>query len=357
MVSPLQMAIMAAALANGGKVPNPSLIQDTSSPAWAADLSSNGAFAVEIETVRRGLLENVNGSQRTGTKARSEKHAIAGITGTTQNWRRVENRKVAENSGWFVGFAPYDEPTLAFAIFVENVKSGGHDAAPIAKRIVDEVLALPADGTGQVGPVEVPLGKTAAKSIEELKELAREFREKAAQMEKAGVPPALVEPDLNSNPDDAKRWQWLQKLGDLQALPKGTQAVSSSLNGERFPRTSTFTFAAPREEVRAWLSGSRGYWRYNRGVQRILDLRPKGSTLGTSVSADMAAMSGATADWISGPAEGGLLSEWPPAGRVTAICSSANLRHCAVSVALDSGSLVRVTIEATANPSRILIAD
>jgi penicillin-binding protein 2 len=43
---------------------------------------------------------------------------------------------------WFVSFAPYDQPRLAVCIMVENGKAGGTVCAPIAKRIIDEILSI-----------------------------------------------------------------------------------------------------------------------------------------------------------------------------------------------------------------------
>lgn len=154
LASPLQMAVLAATLANRGKVPEPSLLPKNGENTWRADLSAEGLAAAEIEKLREGMRLVVHGENGTGKAAKSEKVVISGKTGTAQNWRRIDGIKVEDNHAWFIGFAPYDKPTLAFAILKQGAKSGGGDCAPIAKRLVEEALALPADGSGKVQPVE-----------------------------------------------------------------------------------------------------------------------------------------------------------------------------------------------------------
>lgn len=92
----------------------------------------------------------VNGAHSTGSHAQSNQVVIAGTTDTAQFWRTVKGMQVEDNRTWFIGFAPFENPKLAFVILKEGGKSGGGDCAPIAKRIVEETLALPADGSGEI---------------------------------------------------------------------------------------------------------------------------------------------------------------------------------------------------------------
>ena len=155
LTTPLQLAILAATVGNGGKVPQPSLLKVTATTRWRADLPAEGLPASQIEQVREGMRLIVNGTAGTGKAAKSDKVTIAGKTGTAQYWKKgADGATVTDNRTWFIGFAPYENPTLAFAILKEGGKSGGRDCAPIAKRIVEEALALPADGSGEVLPVE-----------------------------------------------------------------------------------------------------------------------------------------------------------------------------------------------------------
>ncbi|MFV1996029.1 MAG: penicillin-binding transpeptidase domain-containing protein, partial [Verrucomicrobiales bacterium] len=64
---------------------------------------------------------------------------ISGKTGTAQAFLPSGKK---DNNAWFVGFAPFDEPELAICVMVQNGKSGGGVAAPIAAKIIEESLAI-----------------------------------------------------------------------------------------------------------------------------------------------------------------------------------------------------------------------
>lgn len=165
LATPLQLAVLAATVANAGKVPQPRLFGNSAKTEWRADLIADGSSAAQIEQLREGMRLVVNGESGAGKLAHSDKVVIAGKTATAQHWRRGEdNKKEVDNHAWFIGFAPFENPTLAFAILKQGGKSGGGDCAPIAKRIVEEILALPADGSGEVLPVEDEVGAAHAKS-------------------------------------------------------------------------------------------------------------------------------------------------------------------------------------------------
>jgi cell division protein FtsI/penicillin-binding protein 2/beta-lactamase regulating signal transducer with metallopeptidase domain len=154
LATPLQLAVLAATVGNNGKVPQPSLMRKASATAWRADLVYEGLDVPQLEILRDAMRLVVNGDNGTGKAARSDRVVIAGRTGNAQNWRIVDKKRVEDNNAWFIGFAPFDKPTLAFAILKNGGMSGGSDCAPIAKRIVEEALTLPADGSGEVLPVE-----------------------------------------------------------------------------------------------------------------------------------------------------------------------------------------------------------
>ncbi len=82
--------------------------------------------------VKEGMYLVVNGS---GTAAgiKSKDIAIAGKTGTAQNPH-------GKDHAWFICFAPYNDPKIAIAVFVENVGFGATYAAPIAKKMVEAYL-------------------------------------------------------------------------------------------------------------------------------------------------------------------------------------------------------------------------
>lgn len=163
LVTPLQMTVLAATVGNSGRVPIPHLTLEEK-PLWRTNLTEEGLPEAQIETLREGMRLAVNGDSGTGKAAKSDKVVIAVKTGTAQNWRRIDDKRVEDNHAWFIGFAPFDQPTLAFAILKQGGKSGGGDCGPIAKRIVEEALALPADGSGEVKPVGDAAGDASEKA-------------------------------------------------------------------------------------------------------------------------------------------------------------------------------------------------
>jgi cell division protein FtsI/penicillin-binding protein 2/N-acetylmuramoyl-L-alanine amidase len=152
--TPLQLAVLAATIGNAGQAPGPRLVAPSSPAKWRADLVRDGLDPKGIERIGKGMWMTVNEEGGSGGKARSTVTQIAGRTGTAQFLRKG----VVDNHCWFIGFAPFEKPTLAFAVLVQGGKSGGGVCAPIAKRIVEETLALPADGSGKDDPVEEQAG-------------------------------------------------------------------------------------------------------------------------------------------------------------------------------------------------------
>jgi len=153
LVSPLQMAVVAASVANGGTVYYPRLVEKVvtqdgtvllQEPAKVrADLKTDaGLTAADIERVRRGMWEVVNEGGGTGGRARSKDIQVAGKTGTAQNWIVRDGRRVQDNLVWFVSFAPYDNPKYAICVMVEGGEAGGRVAAPIAGEIYKQALAI-----------------------------------------------------------------------------------------------------------------------------------------------------------------------------------------------------------------------
>ena len=165
LLSPLHLGILAATVANGGKVPQPSLVKKQGATPWRVDLADQGVTADSMELLRQGMRAVVNDPAGTGQSAKSDKAVIAAKTGTAQ-WKLTSNQKL----GLMIGFAPYDQPQLAFAVIYEGrsgeAVSGGALCGPVVKRIVEETLALPADGSGAVLPVEDDIGKAREKLLQ-----------------------------------------------------------------------------------------------------------------------------------------------------------------------------------------------
>lgn len=138
-VTPLQMAMVAAAVGNGGEVMQPYLVAKTLAP----DLSTlsttkphslGRAVQPDIAAELTQMMEAVV-TGGTGTAAQIPGVAVAGKTGT------AENVPGQPTHAWFIGFAPAQNPRVAVAVLVEHGGIGGQTSAPIARQVMQAVLA------------------------------------------------------------------------------------------------------------------------------------------------------------------------------------------------------------------------
>jgi penicillin-binding protein 2 len=154
-VTLLQMATLYAAIANGGKLWLPQLVERVESPEgktleeFAPRVRRELAVAPEtLATVRQALVGVVNESKGTAYRSRLKDIEVAGKTGTAQVQSiRAEGSFELGTHAWFVGFAPAGRPRIALAVLVEHGGHGGDVAAPLAMEIVDNYFATvaPAD--------------------------------------------------------------------------------------------------------------------------------------------------------------------------------------------------------------------
>lgn len=143
-VTPLQMALVAAGLANGGVVMRPYLVQQLQAPDLSVLSTTtpevlHRAVSLQVAQQLTAMMELVVTSG-TGKNARIPGVRVAGKTGTAQHGTGEAPH------AWFVGFAPANDPRVAVAVLVEdggNLGSdatGGRLAAPIAKAVMQAVL-------------------------------------------------------------------------------------------------------------------------------------------------------------------------------------------------------------------------
>lgn len=137
LTSPLQVAVMTAAVANGGFRVRPHLVAGGGEPPEPLGLDAEViAFVAEA-------LANVvaNG---TGRSARTPVVAVAGKTGTAQvvaqeTWIRSEDLPPDQaDHAWFTSYAPVDAPELVVVVFVENGGRGSEAAAPLARELLED---------------------------------------------------------------------------------------------------------------------------------------------------------------------------------------------------------------------------
>jgi peptidoglycan glycosyltransferase len=163
-VTPLQMATVAGAIANGGVLMAPHVVREIRDPdgrvvrrigpaEWKRAVSPTTAAAVTEmmkDVVRAG----------TGTAAAVPGYTVAGKTGTAE-------APGGPPHAWFVGFAPAEAPRFAIAVIVErggdlgDEATGGRVAAPVAGKVLAKLLALPPTPPPGTQGEEKPTSTTA----------------------------------------------------------------------------------------------------------------------------------------------------------------------------------------------------
>jgi len=138
LVTPLQMALVAATVANQGVVMRPYVVEKIVSPGGSTVQRTHPdklGRAVKPQTASEltSMMEAVV-QGGTGTAAQIPGVRVAGKTGTAETG--VANVYTA----WFISFAPADHPKVAVAVVVENGGFGGKSAAPIAKTLMQAIL-------------------------------------------------------------------------------------------------------------------------------------------------------------------------------------------------------------------------
>ncbi len=146
--TPLQMANVAAAIANGGTLYRPQLVQrittynpnGSSTVAYDLKPESRRALGLRPETLA-AIQRGMRSVMVSGTGAGSAIPGLewAGKTGTAEVIRHGD--KV--NNAWFIGYAPYDHPRIAVCVFVDEGGHGGETAGPIARKMVAKYLKIP----------------------------------------------------------------------------------------------------------------------------------------------------------------------------------------------------------------------
>lgn len=131
-VTPIQVACMMAAVANGGMVMRPYIVKKIDgTPVLSTKFHRTGVSEKTIKKIREGLFRVMNSESGTGKRANVEGVKMAGKTGTAQNSQGATH-------AWFSGYAPYDDPRICLAVFVENGGKGGLEGCEIAKGVFQE---------------------------------------------------------------------------------------------------------------------------------------------------------------------------------------------------------------------------
>ncbi len=149
-VTPLQMTVLAAAIANGGKVYWPRLVERLESEEngfrKVTESFDSGRLRNQVKVnpanlrlVQEAMRDDVADSEGTGKLAAVPGWQVCGKTGTAVIERRGTE---ANRITWFVSYAPFDAPRYAVVAMVENGSSGGGACAPIARRVYEALQKM-----------------------------------------------------------------------------------------------------------------------------------------------------------------------------------------------------------------------
>ena len=156
LTSPLQICLMTATLANGGKVYRPQIVEQVVDPEGNIVESFTPEITSELKGVdrylkliRNGMEEVVQGKRGTARKVAIDGLRIAGKTGTAQVVKIAQYRHLKEEDipykyrdhAWFTCFAPADNPEIAVTVLVEHGLHGGSGAGPIARAVLKQYFS------------------------------------------------------------------------------------------------------------------------------------------------------------------------------------------------------------------------
>jgi penicillin-binding protein 2 len=141
--TPLQMARLVAVIANGGHLVRPRLARTAA--ASAPPPIALGIRPETIAAVKEGMRAVV--AAGTGWRSRLSTVEVCGKTGSAQvvarsRLEKSPNAFEMQPHGWFLAFAPADDPRIALAVLVEHGRSGGESAAPVARQILAQFFGV-----------------------------------------------------------------------------------------------------------------------------------------------------------------------------------------------------------------------
>lgn len=156
LVSPLQLCVMTATLANGGKVYRPQVVEqvvdpegqvvETLTPELVSQVEGLGRY---FKVITKGMEEVVHGKHGTARRVAIDGLRIAGKTGTAQVVKIAQYRHLKEEDipykyrdhAWFTCYAPAENPEIAVTVLVEHGLHGGSGAGPIARAVLNQYFS------------------------------------------------------------------------------------------------------------------------------------------------------------------------------------------------------------------------
>ncbi len=156
--TPLQQLMLISTVANGGRILLPQVVErvediygEVLKEYPPIEIGRANISEKTLQIVREALLGVVNEPKGTGWACHLKTIKVAGKTGTAQVVRLPPNFKRGDMSrlppkfrdhGWFVAYAPYEDPQIAVAVLVEHGGFGAVAAAPIAKKVMERFFNL-----------------------------------------------------------------------------------------------------------------------------------------------------------------------------------------------------------------------
>jgi peptidoglycan glycosyltransferase len=141
LTTPLQMAMVAAAVANDGRVTEPTFLQSVTDPDGRTtdelDQDDSEVMSEETAATLTEMMTNVTEEGTASALSVAGADQFAGKTGTAEI-----DVEAGINRGWFIGFAPTEDPQVAVAAVIERTSGfGGETAGPVATDVMAELLA------------------------------------------------------------------------------------------------------------------------------------------------------------------------------------------------------------------------
>jgi penicillin-binding protein 2 len=156
LVTPLQLALLAAEVSGSGRPLRPHVVSEVrGAQEFRPKRPQQAGVEADRETweaIHRGMELVVESG--TGTAARVAQLRVAGKTGTAQNPH-------GQDHALFVCYAPVDQPTIALSFVIENAGHGGSVAAPLAGAVLRRLFA-PDSTRSEIEPVPLPVDTTEA---------------------------------------------------------------------------------------------------------------------------------------------------------------------------------------------------
>ena len=143
LTSPLQLAIMTARIASGGKKINPSILKISKKTSF----NNMNKYAESLKIIKEAMFKVVNESKGTAINSKASNFNFSGKTGTSQvkkitmaeresdNFRKKEIEWKNRDHALFVGYMPSEKPRYSLSVVIEHGGSGASTAAPIARDV------------------------------------------------------------------------------------------------------------------------------------------------------------------------------------------------------------------------------